>query len=140
MDFDCIVEAENNNVPNPGSFRAFVATDEQSAVARLGSSGSATWYRVDGVELFTSTMLNMGTTLAALDVDPSGAYVHSASAWTGAKTTNVVGTATCGDWSSSSASTKSIAGQGEDIFDWFDNTGVTVNCSDTTQRLYCLEQ
>ncbi len=140
-DATCRDEATDAGLPNAARFQALYATVGQTPASRFNLL-APTWYRVDGVQVFTAaTDLGASTRvqLAPIDVHANGqqplAMVPGEGAWVGADPA-VAGTSlsTCGGWVASTANgQRGYPHQYNANF----NAG-SVICT-TPNWLYCLE-
>ena len=144
-DSACIAEASAANLPNPGTYKALLASPSVAAASRFTMSvGALPWRRLDGVYVFAqATDLALGKLTAPIDVSADGAYWGSTVVWSGSPNTNTVGMAdgTCNDWSTVSTAVHGFMGVGtESHLTFFGslNFPTPPGCS-LKGRFYCLQ-
>jgi hypothetical protein len=131
---DALCAGEADTAGLAGSFRALLASDGVSAMARF-TAGSP-WVRVDGA-LLGSDLL---TVEAAFNVTASGVYRGTNSVWTGAPDVSTPGSATCASWTSTSASEVGAYGYSTRATAQYFSSGIVSPCDDSSRHIYCLEE
>ena len=95
-----------------GTFKALLATSTASAASRFSTEG--TWVRRDGIPIVARAQDLFdpeGVLLAPLQVTAFGGYLGNYGGWSGGADPTRAGTATCDDWTSSSASALGTSGR-----------------------------
>jgi hypothetical protein len=135
---DTICTSEAAAASLPGTYRAFLATTQASAMSRF-DVGGAPWVRVDGVVLgATASDFAAGNWLAPLNVTARGVYIANWAVWVGAPAPSALGLSTCNDWNPTDASaqggTVTVANSGEASW-WREQP-----CNWLYGRVFCLQQ
>jgi hypothetical protein len=135
---DAICTSEAAAASLPGTYRAFLATTQASAMSRF-DVGGAPWVRVDGVVLAaTASDFAAGNWLAPLNVTARSAYIGNFAVWVGAPGPSALGISNCNDWKptdpSTQAATTTIAYWGSTSW-WIEQP-----CDWLYGRVYCLQQ
>lgn len=133
LDAVCTTEAAGAGLE--GSFKAFVAADDASALSRFDTAGEP-WVNMYGVPI-ASTAIAL-TVQAHLDApfnitatgEPVGGYY-----WTGSTLATQAPNGTCGNWTGRSTSARRF--ETDHTTDWF--AGVTTSCT-STSRVVCFQE
>jgi hypothetical protein len=131
FDGQCNVDATGHV---PGTFRAAVATDAESALARVSLGQNRSWYRLDGTAVATSSGDDF---LAPLDIQADGQRV-AADVFLGAPLPNTTAdfSDTCSDWSSQTGMTSTGDSRRSSLGAFSGSSNVT--CA-TPERVYCFQ-
>jgi hypothetical protein len=135
----CAGEAEEAGLE--GEFVAFLATQDGSAIDRVGTNGSV-WTRPDGVALAADVAAFLAGPLweTSISQTAAGDYVADL-VWTGAVSPTLPGDAvsTCGDWLSPAAGTAGTIGRASavEVSEAFAASGISCQFG---QRIYCLQR
>jgi hypothetical protein len=138
VDAHCQAEAEAAGLP--GTYRALLATTNQSAASRFDLDGP-NWVRPDGIALAASPKdLMDGRSVAAFNVAADGQYI-SDRVWAGARSPHDPGAdGTCVDWTQNGNGTD-LLGDTDDASTaallFSDGTGASCN---QTRSIYCLQE
>jgi len=135
----CASEATTAGLANASTFKALLSTTTASAASRFNvSEGSEPFVRVDGIEIATAPNLAAGTLDSGIWQNADGTYVTAGTtlAWTGSTTPSTVGSHTCTNWSTNSASITGSVGDSSRTDLWFND--VPSSCSGSSV-VYCLE-
>lgn len=120
--------ALNESLENASTFKAYLATDTETAASRFLWDGP--WWRVDGLQ-FTNSLADFadGTAISTLHQREDGIY-GTYRIWTGKDGP------TCNNWQDSSDSTKARIGYSAESGP-LQTSGIDYDC-DFSHRIYCL--
>ena len=135
----CQSEAAAAALPNATTFLSLLSTSTASAASRFNvSAGSEPFVRPDGIEIAAAPTLAAGTLDSGIWQNADGTYVTAGTtlAWTGSTNPSTLGSHTCNNWITKSASITGSVGDSSRTDFWF-NDGATA-CSGSSV-VYCLE-
>lgn len=137
----CRTEAALANLGSATPFVAFMATSSTPATKRLNPSGPP-WKRFDEVLVARQASdFGQGKLLAPIDLAADGVSYLSSEVWTGAVSPTELGTATCGDWTTTLSLSPAIVGYPASSAspEWFNFGGPIAPCSDPNTHVLCIE-
>lgn len=137
---DALCAAEASSAGLSGAFLAFAATSNASAASRFNLAG-APWVRPDGVRIVAAAadlVAQLRPLLAPIALHADGSPADRYWAWVGSHTPSGAGTATCSDWTDSTAAASGAVGAVGSGEDWLSGTA-TLTC-DKPAQVYCLER
>jgi hypothetical protein len=137
-DTQCQADAKAYGLTNYGAFLAFLATSTTPAIKRVPIDGLP-WKRPDDVLVAaTPGDLGAGNLLSPIDLGADGIY-RNPQMWTGGVDPMTAGTATCKDWTTTSATMNGQFGYPNAAVtpDWF-NSG-TLTCDNLYGWIMCIE-
>jgi len=135
----CESEATSAGFANASTFKALLSTTTASAASRFNvATGSEPFVRPDGIEIATAPALAAGTLDSGIWQNADGTYVTAGTtlAWTGSTNPSTLGSHTCTNWTTKSASITGSVGDSSRTDIWFND--VTSACSGSSV-VYCLE-
>jgi hypothetical protein len=135
----CVNEATSAGLAEASNFKALLSTTTASAASRFDvSEGSEPFVRIDGIEIAAAPTLAAGTLDSGIWQNADGTYVTTGTtlAWTGSTSPSTLGSHTCNNWSTKSASITGSVGDSSRTDLWF-NDGAS-ECSGSAV-VYCLE-
>ena len=120
-----------------GTFVAWLATGNQSAVTALASGGH--WCLVNGDPVFGDIdSLTIFTPETPIDIGPDNMPMNGVNVWTGADVSGAPTGSDCAGWTSSSPFQSGTIGQSDAMDATWTNFGMPTPC-DGMAHLYCFE-
>ncbi len=134
---DALCASEASTAGLTGTFQALLATTTASPASRF--TPGSTWYRVDGIALWTSgASLGAGVApMTPLMLEADGTNVGTALVFTGSMSPSSTATNDCADWSDATATQMGAVTLSDLISNWFQAGSRTC---DMSHHVYCLQQ